>query len=196
MWPLTMMAWLSLVLAACGSGDLGKVVGDVNIAPPPAAVAPVVIDAGHAQQALPEPAVCGDGVLQISRGEQCDGNDFGGRTCSDLMLGSGALGCDPSTCRFLTSQCVPDAGNPPAPLDAPDASTVDASAPEAAQCPTGFACGTSIFETMQPLCMQWGEDGPPLCLQAGSNADCNELLAGSTCTKTMLGSFCMLPCSL
>lgn len=54
--------------------------------------------------------VCGDGMLQS--GEHCDGTDFGGATCSSIMLGSGDLGCD-ETCNYVLSDCSlqPTCGN-------------------------------------------------------------------------------------
>lgn len=48
--------------------------------------------------------LCGNGVKDP--GEYCDGNDFGGKTCVDLGLGSGTLWCNP-TCGINTSNCFP-----------------------------------------------------------------------------------------
>jgi hypothetical protein len=48
---------------------------------------------------------CGDGAVQP--GEQCDGNDLQGFDCASLGLGGGDLQCDPITCSFDTSMCVP-----------------------------------------------------------------------------------------
>lgn len=54
--------------------------------------------------------VCGNGMVEGD--EHCDGTDFGGATCSSIMLGSGDLGCD-ETCNFVLSDCSlqPTCGN-------------------------------------------------------------------------------------
>ncbi len=46
-------------------------------------------------------AVCGDGHVDESEGEQCDGDQLNGRTCPG---GVGSLQCDTS-CRFDTTEC-------------------------------------------------------------------------------------------
>lgn len=48
---------------------------------------------------------CGNG--NVDPGEQCDGNDVGGFDCTSLGLGEGEIDCDPITCSFDTSMCVP-----------------------------------------------------------------------------------------
>lgn len=51
---------------------------------------------------------CGDGV--IASGEQCDGSNLGGTSCSlQGFNGGGSLSCT-SACTFNTSQCVPSSG--------------------------------------------------------------------------------------
>jgi len=52
-------------------------------------------------------STCGDGVKAAT--EQCDGADLGGASCESLGYASGTLGCDPATCGFDTSACVPAA---------------------------------------------------------------------------------------
>ncbi|WP_206079475.1 hypothetical protein [Polyangium spumosum] len=47
---------------------------------------------------------CGNGVLDP--GEQCDGVDFGGKTCASIGLGSGNLLCN-GFCGIVASGCVP-----------------------------------------------------------------------------------------
>jgi len=47
---------------------------------------------------------CGDGLIQVVHGEQCDGENLAETTCQDLQLGSGVLGCK-ATCRFDVSNC-------------------------------------------------------------------------------------------
>lgn len=52
---------------------------------------------------------CGDNILQTYNGEQCDGTDLGGKTCSSLGYDSGTLSCradcsyDVSNCRHTTT---------------------------------------------------------------------------------------------
>jgi hypothetical protein len=46
---------------------------------------------------------CGDGTLDA--GEECDGSNLGGESCTTVGFGSGALACGPG-CRFDTSACV------------------------------------------------------------------------------------------
>jgi hypothetical protein len=50
------------------------------------------------------PVNCGNGA--IDPGEQCDGSEFGGKTCASIGLGSGNLLCNPF-CGIVASQCVP-----------------------------------------------------------------------------------------
>lgn len=54
---------------------------------------------------------CGDNQLNLP-GEQCDGTDLGGESCTSLGFVSGSLGC--SSCSFDTSACqgdgVPETG--------------------------------------------------------------------------------------
>lgn len=45
---------------------------------------------------------CGDGVIGV--GEQCDGANLGGSSCTSLGFSSGTLSCS-SVCTFSTSQC-------------------------------------------------------------------------------------------
>jgi hypothetical protein len=48
------------------------------------------------------PQACGNGKVEGL--EQCDGSDLGGKTCQDVSLGTGTLGCK-ADCTFDTSQC-------------------------------------------------------------------------------------------
>ena len=50
---------------------------------------------------------CGDGIIQTSDGETCDGSELGGMTCTDLGYCGGTLACR-STCLFLTTGCSND----------------------------------------------------------------------------------------
>jgi len=50
------------------------------------------------------PNLCGNGVLDPM--EQCEGSDFGGKSCVDFGLGGGSLICN-QYCTIVVSQCVP-----------------------------------------------------------------------------------------
>ncbi|HIH17543.1 MAG TPA: hypothetical protein HA282_04485 [Nanoarchaeota archaeon] len=52
--------------------------------------------------------VCGNNIMEP--GEQCDGDDLGGATCSSLGFTGGSLGCT-STCMFEVNQCISTGGN-------------------------------------------------------------------------------------
>jgi len=49
-------------------------------------------------------AVCGDGVIEPP--EQCEGTDFGGKSCADFGLSGGTLVCNPF-CGIVVSGCTP-----------------------------------------------------------------------------------------
>lgn len=74
----------------------------------------VCLVAGCAKEAgSPE---CGNGVIDQELGEECDGDQVGGRRCTDLGHPGGTLGCHPpghaQQCRFDRSQCTgPECGN-------------------------------------------------------------------------------------
>lgn len=68
-------------------------------------------DAGPTSDADAGPAVCGDGVVDL--GEECDGADLGGATCTSVPGGytGGTLACGAS-CHYDTTACVlPGCGN-------------------------------------------------------------------------------------
>jgi hypothetical protein len=50
--------------------------------------------------------MCGNGI--IDDGEQCDGGNLGGFSCTDLGYTGGTLACDPITCTYDASGCVTD----------------------------------------------------------------------------------------
>jgi hypothetical protein len=47
---------------------------------------------------------CGNGI--VDPGEQCDGGNLNGFSCTDLGYSGGTLGCDPVTCTYDASGCV------------------------------------------------------------------------------------------
>lgn len=50
------------------------------------------------------PSTCGNG--QLDPGEICEGDDFGGKTCASIGLGSGNLLCN-QYCSIVATSCVP-----------------------------------------------------------------------------------------
>jgi hypothetical protein len=56
-----------------------------------------------------DPGGCGNGNIDI--GEQCDGGNLGGFSCTDLGYSGGTLGCDPVTCTFDASGCINNPGD-------------------------------------------------------------------------------------
>lgn len=47
---------------------------------------------------------CGNGTLD--EGEECDGDDLDGVTCTNLGFEGGTLSCDPMTCTFEVAGCT------------------------------------------------------------------------------------------
>jgi hypothetical protein len=52
--------------------------------------------------------VCGNAT--VDDGEQCDGGNLNGFSCTDLGYSGGTLACDPVTCTYDASGCVNDGG--------------------------------------------------------------------------------------
>jgi hypothetical protein len=51
---------------------------------------------------------CGNGIVDLDVGEQCDGSNLNGETCASLQPGwSGKLHCD-DNCNYDNSMCIPD----------------------------------------------------------------------------------------
>lgn len=65
--------------------------------------------AGSGGTGNPGTGTCGDSLIQNPNSdginEQCDGNNLGGQTCTDLGFVGGTLSCTPG-CQFDTSQCA------------------------------------------------------------------------------------------
>jgi hypothetical protein len=58
----------------------------------------------------PPPEPCGDGIINVPDGEDCEGSDLNGASCQSLGFDTGALVCG-SNCKFITTQCVKRCGN-------------------------------------------------------------------------------------
>jgi PKD repeat protein len=61
------------------------------------------------------PPICGNATREA--GEECDGADFGGKTCIGLGFVGGVLACNP-VCKFDTSGCISPPPNIPPTADA------------------------------------------------------------------------------
>jgi hypothetical protein len=48
--------------------------------------------------------MCGNGI--VDPGEQCDGGNLNGYSCTDLGYAGGTLACDPVTCTYDASGCL------------------------------------------------------------------------------------------
>jgi hypothetical protein len=89
-WPALL---LMAVSSACGSS---------NNAPPATETAGVGPTASVMNPAVAAPkAACGTGTMP------CDATNLGGATCASMGVGSGMLLCDPVTCTFDTTMCMP-----------------------------------------------------------------------------------------
>jgi hypothetical protein len=197
-----------LILVACGSGNLGRIADSLSARHPEAIGVKIELDAGaganQTGKADASEGYCGDGIVQTSRGEQCDGS-LGALSCGNLGLGAGELSCDPLACQVITSECSRDAGtvNPPlASAGAGGASGGGAggrggagSAGAPAACPNNFVCRAPLRQGDQAVCTSWGEETGPVCFTPGPGVDCTPALPGSTCTATGLGMYCLLPCA-
>ena len=54
---------------------------------------------------FPDPQ-CGNGVLDLASGEQCDGTNLNGNTCETHGYTNGTLACSPTSCLFDLSKCI------------------------------------------------------------------------------------------
>ncbi len=69
------------------------------------ATSAAVICAGGGAGAGAVAGMCGNGVINAP--EQCDGNALGATlTCMAMNMGTGLLGCNPTTCTYDTTMCT------------------------------------------------------------------------------------------
>jgi len=52
------------------------------------------------------PAVCGNGIIEIGKGEDCEPGNLNDQNCQSLGFDLGDLDCNPTTCKFDTSSCT------------------------------------------------------------------------------------------
>jgi len=103
-------------------------------------------------------SICGDGM--ITGVEECDGNQWGGVTnCQTYnnYFTSGMISCDPSTCRFDTTQCV--------------SST---SCQTDADCLNGEYCVSGICSSGQAACGNGQIESGEECDGSTGNRQCND----------------------
>lgn len=130
-------------------------------------------------------SLCGNGVRDP--GEQCDGTDFGGKSCQSLGLGSGQLTCN-TFCAIVATSCVPkesctnaqdDNNNGLIDCDDPDcagnSACVDSCTPYATATVPGFASGdtTGRPNAHHASCSTPGGDGSEQIFQIVSPGDGN-----------------------
>ena len=71
-----------------------------------------------------ETSTCGDGDVDGSNGEECDGTNLNGVTCISSEFDGGTLTCDDATCYFDFSGCYNDViSNPGSPGSSPGSSS-------------------------------------------------------------------------
>lgn len=89
------------------------------------------------------PAVCGNGT--VDTGEDCDGTDFAGATCTSLGFTGGTLACS-ATCQFDLTGCTGTGCTPTTPptevCDGQDNDCNGTVDDGTALCPTGMSCVT------------------------------------------------------
>lgn len=81
----------------------------LRLALPPLAILCLLLSCGDGRiqrreepEPIPEPA-CGD--AKVDEGEDCDGSDLGGESCTSLGFDLGTLSCN-AECKFSTQSCV------------------------------------------------------------------------------------------
>lgn len=117
---------------------------------------------------------CGDGVVSVVHGEQCDGVNLESQTCLSVGFVGGVLACG-ADCRFDTSGCLSVCGNGvPEPGEGCDdgANVPGDGCSPLCQPETGWTCaGTPSY--CEPVC---GDD----LLHGNEDCDTNQL-GGTTC---------------
>ena len=72
---------------------------------------PYLINENNGFRVAQKGDICGDGTIQTTYSEQCDGVNLDGNTCQSQGFYSGVLSCDPTTCQFDTSLCFDYCGD-------------------------------------------------------------------------------------
>jgi hypothetical protein len=102
--------WCVLVLAsataACSSDETGEYrtvagSGGSYYVGPVAGYGGSTAGSGGQGQSL-----CGNGVIDRSAGEQCDGTQLDGESCASLGHAGGALACYPTSCTYDVRMCI------------------------------------------------------------------------------------------
>ncbi len=99
-------------------------------------------------------ARCGDGAIDASHGEECDGTNLDNRTCMDFGAAAGTLACS-ADCRFDFSGCLNVCGNAlreeGEECDDGNIRPNDGCAPDC-QTEEGFTCTSTSPTVCTPIC--------------------------------------------
>jgi cysteine-rich repeat protein len=134
---------------------------------------------------------CGDGILQTDLGEECDGEEFGGKTCEDFPGKSGEdLICSVSDCTIIAINCLAEGcgdGVVTGDEDCEDGNTANDDGCSAS-CITEY-CGDKIVQVgLNEVCDLGDENTDTPCV-ADYDRSC-EYCNTSCKTQLIIGSYC------
>lgn len=126
--------------------------------------------------------LCGNGMIDVEDGEQCEGEQLGGASCSSLGFDAGSLACG-SDCLFVPDSCTND--------PQPGSGSLYSHCMDNTGCPGLDGCLT-IVDDMQVVI-----DG--FCTNfCTMNSECNGIATGGNatplCHEGVQSTYCALVC--